>query len=189
MSFSLRKGDKILFVGDNEIAHTTLFEILSGRMEADSGSYKWGVTTTQAYMPKEVDAFFENKNITLIDWLREFSEDQSENFIRGFLGKMLFSGEETLKKANVLSGGEKARCMLSRMMLKEANVLLFDGPTNHLDLESITALNDALVKFPGTLMLVTHDQEFAQTVSNRIIEVSQKGCVDHQISYEEYLNG
>lgn len=186
VSFSLRRGDKVLFVGENEIAKTTLFQILMGEMQADSGEFKWGVTTNYAYLPKDNNSYFEGKTMNLIDWLREFSEDKSENFIRGFLGRMLFSGEETLKAAGVLSGGEKVRCLLSKMMLQGPNVLLLDGPTNHLDLESITSLNNAVVAFPGTVLLATHDQTFAETASNRVMEFKGSKVLDHQLTYEEY---
>jgi len=190
VTFQIKKGDKILIIGDNEIANTALFQIIAGVMPADaaaSGSFRWGVTTTQAYLPKDHNDFFEGKDLNLIDWLREYSEDKSENFIRSFLGRMLFSGEETLKKANVLSGGEKVRCMLAKMMLTGGNVLLLDGPTNHLDLEAITALNDALIAFPGTIVFATHDREFAESLSSRVIEIRGGRIFDHQISYAEYL--
>lgn len=187
ISFSLRKGDKVIFVGQNEIAKTTLFQILMGEVKPDEGTYKWGVTTSQSYLPKDHNPYFEGKEMNLIDWLREFSEDKSENFIRGFLGRMLFSGEETLKSANVLSGGERVRCLLSKMMLQGPNVLLFDGPTNHLDLESITALNNAVISFPGTVLLVTHDQYFAETATNRLLEIKDAKLIDHQNTYAEYL--
>ena len=152
VSFMMNKDDKIAFVGADEIAKTTLFKILAGEMEADSGSFKWGVTTSQAYFPKDNAEYFEGVDLTLVDWLRQYSpNDQTENFLRGFLGRMLFSGEEVHKKASVLSGGEKVRCMLSKMMLSGSNVLLLDEPTNHLDLESITALNNGLINFKGSL--------------------------------------
>jgi ATPase subunit of ABC transporter with duplicated ATPase domains len=187
LTFTIKKGEKVLILGDNEIANSTLFQIVTGAVAADAGTYRWGVTTTQGYLPKDSNAFFDGKDLNLIDWLREYSEDKSENFIRSFLGRMLFSGEETLKKANVLSGGEKVRCMLAKMMLTGGNVLLLDGPTNHLDLEAITALNDALIAFPGTLLFATHDREFAESVSNRVIEIRGGKLYDHQISYAEYL--
>lgn len=158
-----------------------------GETKADSGTFRWGVTTSQGYLPKDHNSFFEGKEVNLIDWLREYSEDKSENFIRAFLGRMLFSGEETLKMATVLSGGEKVRCLLSRMMLIGGNVLLLDGPTNHLDLEAITALNNALITFPGTVLFTTHDQQFAESVSNRVIEIRDGKLIDHQITYPEYL--
>ena len=187
VSFTLKKGDKVAFVGPNGPAKTVLFKILAGEMEADAGSFKWGVTTTQAYLPVDNSAFFDGINLSLVDWLRQYSEDQDESFVRGFLGRMLFSGEESLKQASVLSGGEKVRCMLSRMMLSGANVLLLDEPTNHLDLESITALNDGLIAFAGTLLFVSHDHEFIQTIANRIIEITPSGVVDRAMTYDEYL--
>ena len=158
-----------------------------GELEPDSGSYKWGVTTSQSYFPKDNTEFFEGVDLSLVDWLRQFSEEKSESFIRGFLGRMLFSGEEALKNANVLSGGEKVRCMLSRMMLSGANVLLLDEPTNHLDLESITSVNNGLINFSGTILFASHDHQFVQTVANRIIEITPKGLMDRQMSYDEYL--
>ncbi|MTV49225.1 ATP-binding cassette domain-containing protein [Heliobacillus mobilis] len=187
ISFTVNKGDKIALVGPNGLAKTTLFQILMGEMEADSGEFKWGITTSQAYFPKDNSAYFENCDLNLIDWLRQFSKDQEEGFVRGFLGRMLFSGEESLKKASVLSGGEKVRCMLSRMMLSGANVLLMDEPTNHLDLESITALNNGLMSFDGTLLFVSQDHQFTQTVANRIIEITPDGLVDKLMTFDEYL--
>lgn len=187
VSFIVNKGDKIAFAGANELAKTTLFQILMGELEPDSGSYKWGVTTSQAYFPKDNSEFFEGVDLSLVDWLRQFSDEKSESFIRGFLGRMLFSGEEALKNANVLSGGEKVRCMLSRMMLSGANVLIFDEPTNHLDLESITSVNNGLINFSGTILFTSHDHQFVQTVANRIIEITTGGVMDRQMSYDEYL--
>lgn len=189
ISFIVNKDDKIAFVGKNELAITTLFKILMGEMEADSGSFKWGITTSQAYFPKDNSKYFEDQgDLNLIEWLRQYSpEDQSESFLRGFLGRMLFSGEEVFKKASVLSGGEKVRCMLSKMMLSGSNVLIFDEPTNHLDLESIQALNNGLVAFKGSILFTSHDHQFVQTVANRIIEITPKGLVDKQSSYDEYL--
>ena len=184
----MNKGDKIALVGPNEAAKTALFKILTGELEADSGSYKWGVTTSQAYFPKDNAEYFESSELNLVDWLRQFSpKDDSESFLRGFLGRMLFSGEEVLKKANVLSGGEKVRCMLSKMMLSGANVLLLDEPTNHLDLESITALNNGLINFKGSLIFSSHDHQFIQTIANRIIEITPNGVIDKQLTYDEYL--
>jgi len=188
INFIVNKGDKIAFVGPEGLAKTTLFKILMGEMEADSGSFKWGVTTSQAYFPKDNNEYFEGADLNLIDWLRQFSRDQEESFIRGFLGRMLFSGEESLKEVSVLSGGEKVRCMLSRMMLSGANVLLLDEPTNHLDLESITSLNNGLINFEGTLLFVSHDHQFIQTIANRIIEITPNGLVDRQMPYDEYLD-
>jgi ATPase subunit of ABC transporter with duplicated ATPase domains len=188
INFLVNKGDKIALIGRNELAITTLYKILMGELEADNGSYKWGVTTSQAYFPKDNGKYFENGDLNIMDWLRQFSpDDQSETFLRGFLGRMLFSGEEVHKKASVLSGGEKVRCMLSKMMLSGANVLLFDEPTNHLDLESIQALNNGLIAFKGTIMFSSHDHQFVQTVANRIIEITPKGIIDKQMSYDEYL--
>ncbi|MFD0868426.1 MULTISPECIES: ABC-F family ATP-binding cassette domain-containing protein [Paenibacillus] len=187
VSFVVNKGDKIALVGPYGNAKTALFQILMGEMEADEGSYTWGVTTTQAYFPKDNARYFEN-DLTLVDWLRQFSKEQDESFIRGFLGRMLFSGEEALKKSSVLSGGEKVRCMFSKMMLSGANVLLMDEPTNHLDLESITALNNGLIDFDGTLIFVSHDHQFIQTIANRIIEITPNGLIDKQMTYDEYLD-
>ncbi|WP_078547868.1 ABC-F family ATP-binding cassette domain-containing protein [Litchfieldia alkalitelluris] len=188
ISFIVNKGDKIALVGKNEIAITTLFKILVGEMEADSGSFKWGVTTSQAYFPRDNSRYFEKSDVTLVDWLRQFSpNDQSESFLRGFLGRMLFSGEDVMKKASVLSGGEKVRCMLSKMMLSGSNVLLLDDPTNHLDLESITALNNGLIAFKGSMLFTSHDHQFVQTIANRIVEITPNGLVDKQMTYDEYL--
>jgi ATPase subunit of ABC transporter with duplicated ATPase domains len=188
VSFTLKKGDKVAFTGPNSIGKTVLFRILMGELEPDEGSFKWGVTTTQSYLPKDNAAFFDGVQMNLVDWLRQFSPDPDETFVRGFLGRMLFSGEESLKAAGVLSGGEKVRCMLSRMMLSGANVLLLDEPTNHLDLESITALNDGLIAFTGTMLFVSHDHEFIQTIANRIIEIMPAGVIDRMTTYDEYLD-
>ncbi len=183
----VNKGEKIAFVADNTLALTTLFKILMGEAKADSGTFKFGQTVTTAYLPNENAEFFKSDE-NLIDWLREFSPgEKDEVYIRGFLGKMLFSGQETLKKCNVLSGGEKVRCMLSRMMLQEANVMVLDDPTNHLDLESITALNNSLKDFPGTLLFTSHDHTFTQTIADRIIEISPNGFIDKLGTYDEYL--
>ncbi|MGG4036909.1 ABC-F family ATP-binding cassette domain-containing protein [Heyndrickxia ginsengihumi] len=188
ISFTMNKDDKIAIVGENELAKTTLFKILAGEMEPDSGSYRWGVTTSQSYFPKDHSTYFENGDLNLVDWLRQYSPiDQSESFLRGFLGRMLFSGEEVKKKANVLSGGEKVRCMLSKMMLSGANVLLLDEPTNHLDLESITALNNGLIRFKGSMLFASFDHQFVQTIANRIIEITLNGLIDKTMSYDEYL--
>lgn len=187
VSFLVTKGDKIAFVGPDGLAKTTLFKILMGEMEADTGEFKWGVTTSQAYFPKDNSSYFDGVELSLVDWLRQFSQDQEESFIRGFLGRMLFSGEESLKAANVLSGGEKVRCMLAKMMLSGANVLLLDEPTNHLDLESITSLNNGLISFDGTMLFVSHDHQFIQTIANRIIEITPNGIIDRRMTYEEYL--
>ncbi len=187
VSFRVNKGDKIAFVGENEIAQTTLFKILVGELEPDSGSFKWGVTTTQSYFPKDNTEFFENCDLNLIDWLRQFSEDQTESYLRGFLGRMLFAGEDSLKPAKVLSGGEKVRCMLSRMMLSGANVIILDQPTNHLDLESITAVNDGLIDFKEIVLFTSHDHQFVQTIANRIIELTEDGMIDRLGSYDDFL--
>ncbi len=187
LSFIVNKGDKIAFAGTNELAKTTLFQILTGEMEPDTGEYKWGITTSQSYFPKDNTKYFDGIDLSLVDWLRQFSEEKSESFIRGFLGRMLFSGEEALKNASVLSGGEKVRCMLSRMMLSGSNVLILDEPTNHLDLESITAVNNGLMNFDGTILFTSHDHQFVQTVANRIMEITPKGLMDRQMTYDEYL--
>ena len=188
VSFTLNKGDKAIILASNDLAQTVLFQIIMGEIEADSGSFTWGVTTSQEYLPSDNAKFFNNPEDTLIDWLRPYSPDKYEAYIRGFLGKMLFSGEEALKKAKVLSGGEKVRCMLSKMMLSNANVLLFDRPTNHLDLESITSLNEGLIRFTGTILFSAHDHQFIQTVANRIIDLRKKD-VSAEIyqTYDEYL--
>ena len=187
VSFTIETGDKVVFLAKNDLVKTTLLSILAGEIEPDSGSYTWGVTTSQAYMPRDNSAYFNNTDVNLIEWLRPYSPDEHEAFIRGFLGRMLFSGDETLKKVSVLSGGEKVRCMLSKLMLSGANVLLFDNPSDHLDLESITSLNKALIKFKGTILFGAHDHEFIQTVANRIIEITPKGIVDKVTTYDEYL--
>ncbi|CAG9621678.1 ABC-F family ATP-binding cassette domain-containing protein [Sutcliffiella rhizosphaerae] len=188
ISFVMNKDDKIALVGGNEIANTTLLKILSGEMEPDSGTFKWGITTSQSYFPKDNSFFFEGIDMNLVEWLRQYSPaDQTESFLRGFLGRMLFSGEEVLKKASVLSGGEKVRCMLSKMMLSGSNVLLLDDPTNHLDLESITALNNGLINFKGSMIFTSHDHQFIDTIANRIIEIAPKGILDKQMKYDEYL--
>jgi ATPase subunit of ABC transporter with duplicated ATPase domains len=184
---TVRKGDKIAFAGDNSLARTTLFQILAGELEQDSGSFRWGVTITSAYFPQENSEFFEH-DMTLIDWLGQYSPPtEGETFARGFLGRMLFSGEEALKKTGVLSGGERVRCMLSRMMLTGANVLILDEPTNHLDLESITALNDGLIAFSEVVLFASHDQEFVATVANRIIEIYEGSAIDRTLDYEDDL--
>ncbi|PHV71711.1 ABC transporter ATP-binding protein [Sporanaerobium hydrogeniformans] len=187
VSFRMNKDDKIVLVGENEMAGTTLLQILIGEMEPDEGSFKWGVTTSQSYFPKDNSEFFNDCDLDLINWLRQFSDDQSESYLRGFLGRMLFSGEEALKPAKVLSGGEKVRCMLSRMMLSGANVVLLDQPTNHLDLESITALNNGLIDFKGNVLFTSHDHQFIQTIANRVIELTEDGLIDRTSTYDEYL--
>lgn len=187
VSFTLKKGDKVAFVGPNALGKTMLFKILMGEEEADKGTFKWGITTSQSYMPSDNASYFDGCDLNLVDWLRQFSKDPDETFVRGFLGRMLFSGEESQKKAGVLSGGERVRCMLSKMMLSEANVLLLDEPTNHLDLESITALNNGLMAFQGTVLFVSHDHEFVQTVANRIIDITPDGVVDRVSTYDDFL--
>ncbi|MHC1681786.1 MAG: ABC-F family ATP-binding cassette domain-containing protein [Clostridiaceae bacterium] len=187
VSFTVLKDDKIAFVGESEIAITALFKILAGEMEPDEGEFKWGVTITKSYFPKDNSEYFEGCELNLVDWLRQYSEEKSESYLRGFLGRMLFSGEEALKNASVLSGGEKVRCMLSRMMLSGSNVLMLDQPTNHLDLESITAVNNGLVDFKSNVLFSSHDHEFIQTIANRIIEINEDGIIDKQTSYDEFL--
>ena len=186
VSFRLDREDKVAFLGD-EIAITTLFNIIMGEDTPDSGDFKWGVTTSQSYLPKNHNKYFDGVEYSLVDWLRQYSEEKSESFIRGFLGRMLFSGEEALKQAQVLSGGEKVRCMLSKLMLSNANVLVLDDPTNHLDLESITSVNKGLEKFPGVLIFNSHDHEMIQTLANRIIEITPNGIMDRKTTLDEYL--
>ena len=188
ISFTINTGDKVVILSKNDIAKTTLFQILADELEPDSGKVEWGVTTSQSYFPKDNSEYFENVDLSLIDWLRQFSEDQHEEYVRGFLGRMLFSGEEARKKAKVLSGGEKVRCMLSKMMLSNANVLLLDNPTDHLDLEAITSLNKSLERFDGTILFTTHDHEFIQTIANKIIEITPKGILEKEMEYDDYLN-
>ncbi|VXC30889.1 ABC-F family ATP-binding cassette domain-containing protein [Maribacter litoralis] len=190
VNINLAKGDKVAIISRDSRASSAFYEIINGNKKADSGTYQWGVTTTQSYLPADNSDFFTN-NINLVDWLRQYAkteEEREEVYIRGFLGKMLFSGEEALKKCTVLSGGEKVRCMLSRMMLMRANVLMLDEPTNHLDLESITAFNNSLKNFKGTVLFTTHDHEFAQTVANRIIELTPKGNIDRYSTFDEYMS-
>jgi len=188
ISFIVNKGDKIVLLSRNEIARTTLLKILMGEMEPDEGTFKWGVTITKSYLPKDNTSYFENSDYNLIDWLRQYSPDQKDQtFIRGFLGKMLFSGEEALKNVSVLSGGEKMRCMFSRLMLSGANVLLLDEPTNHLDLESIKAVNDGLIAFKGTALFTSHDHQFIETIANRVIEITPSGLFDKVIDFDEFL--
>ena len=188
VSFRVNNGDKIAFVGENEIANTTLFKIIMGELEPDAGSYKWGVTIATSYFPLDNSDFFNGCNLNLVEWLSQYSQDTSETFLRGFLGKMLFSGDEVYKPVKVLSGGEKVRCMLSRMMLFGSNMLVLDQPTNHLDLESITAVNEGLIAFKGGVLFASHDHEFIQTIANRIIEIQPDGSiVDKLCSYDEYI--
>ena len=187
VSFEVNKGDKIAVISDNSLAITSLFQILSKEINADSGSFEWGVTITMSTLPNENSGFFKEP-LSLIDWLRQYSEDKDETFIRGFLGKMLFSGEESLKKCTVLSGGEKVRCMLSKLMLESGNFLILDEPTNHLDLESITAMNNALIAFPGTVLFTSHDHQFTHTLANRVIELTPHGMLDKLMTYDEFLS-
>lgn len=188
ISFRVNRDDKIAFIGESELAQTTLFKILVGELEPDTGTIKWGQTITKSYFPKDNSEFFEGVNLNLVDWMRQYSEDQSESFVRGFLGRMLFSGDDALKPAHVLSGGEKVRCMLSRMMLSGSNVLVLDQPTNHLDLESITALNNGLIDFKEIVLFSSHDHQFIQTIANRIIELTEDGMIDRAMTYDEYLD-
>ncbi len=187
VSFTLNKGDKVAFLGENETAVTTMFQILAGEIEPDEGSYKWGVSTTQSYFPKDNSEYFNTSELNLLRWLEQYSTDTTETFLRGFLGRMLFSGDDVLKPVKVLSGGEKVRCMLSRMMLFGSNVLMLDQPTNHLDLESITSVNNGLKDFKGNILFASHDHEFIATVANRIIEFTPDGIIDRNDNYDEYL--
>lgn len=186
ISFIVNKNDKIAFVGSNELAKTTLFKILAGEMEPDSGSYKWGITTSQSYFPKDSNAEFDN-DLTIADWLTQYSAIKDATYVRGFLGRMLFAGDDGVKKVKVLSGGEKVRCLLSKMMISAANVLIFDEPTNHLDMESITALNNGVIKFPGVILFSCRDHQFVQTTANRIMEILPGGLIDKITTYDEYL--
>lgn len=188
---NLNKGDKVAVISKNSRAVSAFYQIINESQKADSGKFSWGVTTTQSYLPLDNSSFFLDGNLNLVDWLRQYAqteEEREEVFIRGFLGKMIFSGEEALKKSNVLSGGEKVRCMLSRMMMKRANILLLDEPTNHLDLESIQALNNSLINFKGTVLFTSHDHEFSQTVANRIIELTPNGIIDRYTTFDEYIS-
>lgn len=187
ISFSVNKEDKIAFLSDNDLAITTLFEILHGKIQPDAGVVSWGVTIKNSYFPTDNAQFFEDGKYSIIDWLKQYSYDQTDTFVRGFLGRMLFSGEEAKKKTNVLSGGEKVRCMLSKMMLERPNVVTLDGPTSHLDLESITSVNEGLVRFKGTTLFASHDHEFIQTVANRIIDINGTLTEDKYITYDDYL--
>jgi ATPase components of ABC transporters with duplicated ATPase domains len=190
VSFMINANDKVAFVGDDELARTTLFKIIMGEMEPDEGSFKWGITTSQAYFPKDNNEYFENCDDSLIDWLRPFAKDgeRYDADIRGWLGRMLFSGDEATKSAKVLSGGERVRCMLCKMMISGANVLIMDEPTNHLDLESITALNEGLMDFKGTLLFDSHDHQFVHTIANRVIELCPNGLIDRTETYDEYID-
>ena len=186
ISFTVKRDDKIALLADNELAKTVLFQIIAGEIEPDEGELVWGTTITQNYFPKDNNYLFES-DMLLVDWLRQYSKDPDETYVRGFLGRMLFSGEEALKKVNVLSGGEKVRCVLSKMMLSGANFLMFDEPTNHLDMESITSVNEGMTKFKGVMIFTSHDHQLTQTVANRIIEIKEEGIVDRECSYNEYL--
>ncbi|MCB0428101.1 MAG: ABC-F family ATP-binding cassette domain-containing protein, partial [Mangrovimonas sp.] len=189
VDINLAKSDKVVVFSRDSRATSAFYQILNNKEKADSGKFNWGVTTTQSYLPLDNSEYFQN-NLTLVDWLRQWAtteEEREEVYIRGFLGKMIFSGEEALKKSNVLSGGEKVRCMISRMMMIRANVLMLDEPTNHLDLESITAFNNSLKNFKGTVLFTTHDHEFAQTVANRVIELTPNGIIDRYMTFDEYM--
>ncbi len=191
VDINLQKGDKVAVISKNSRAVTAFYQIITDNDKSDSGKFSWGVTTTQSYLPLDNSEYFKDGSLNLVDWLRQYAqteEEREEVFLRGFLGKMIFSGEEALKKSNVLSGGEKVRCMLSKMMMKRANILLLDEPTNHLDLESIQALNNSLINFKGTVMFTTHDHEFAQTVANRVIELTPKGVIDRYTTFDDYLS-
>jgi ABC superfamily ATP binding cassette transporter, ABC protein len=188
---NLKKGDKVAVISKNSLAITEFFQVISGTTEPAKGEYKWGVTTNQSYMPLDNTNYFQDQTLNLVDWLRQYTkndEERHEEFVRGFLGRMLFSGDEALKSCTVLSGGEKMRCMFSRMMLQKANILLLDEPTNHLDLESITALNNSLMSFKGNILISSHDHELLQTVCNRVIEITPKGIIDREMTYDEYLD-
>ena len=191
VDLNLNRGDKVAVISKNSKATTAFYQIIAGNEEPLEGKFNWGVTTTQSYLPSDNSEFFQNGDLNLVDWLRQYAkteEEREEVFLRGFLGKMIFSGEEALKKSNVLSGGEKVRCMLSRMMMTRANILMLDEPTNHLDLESIQSLNNSLINFKGTVLFTTHDHEFAQTVANRIIEITPNGVIDKYATFDEYLD-
>jgi ATPase subunit of ABC transporter with duplicated ATPase domains len=187
VSFTIKKGQKVVFLAKSEVATTALFKILVGELTPDAGKFEWGITTTRAFLPNDNSEYFKDAKLDLINWLRQYSKDQTETFLRGFLGRMLFSGEEALKKCNVLSGGEKVRCMLSKMMLSGSNVLVMDNPTNHLDLETITSVNEGMIDFKGTLLFTSHDHEFIQTVANRVISIEDRGVRDEECTYDQFL--
>ncbi len=187
LTFTINKADKVSILSKEPLSISALFDVLMGVEKPDAGAFKWGITTSQSYFPRDNSEFFSDGNLNLVDWLRQYSKDKDESYIRGFLGRMLFTGEESLKKCTVLSGGEKVRCMLSKMMMESANVLIMDDPTNHLDLESITALNNALMEFKGTMLFYSHDYQFINTVATRIIELGPNGFIDKTMTYEEYL--
>ncbi|MCA9978078.1 MAG: ATP-binding cassette domain-containing protein, partial [Anaerolineales bacterium] len=185
-NLTVNPGDKIAFIGPNDLVKTTLFQVLMDEVEPDYGTFRWGTTITPAYFPKENAVYFDT-DLNLVDWLRQYSPDDSDTFVRGYLGRMLFSGEEALKNTRVLSGGEKVRCMLARTMLSGANALLLDEPTNHLDLEAITALNDGLINFPEVVLFASHDYQFVETIANRIVEIAPGGVIDRAMKLEEYV--
>ncbi len=187
VSFKVNRGDKIAFVGENDTGVTTLFKILMGEMEPDSGSFKWGISTSQSYYPNDSSSFFADCELSILKWLEQYAKDTTETYLRSFLGRMLFSGDDVLKPVNVLSGGEKVRCMFSRMMMYGSNVLVVDQPTNHLDLESITAVNNGLANFKGVILFASHDHQFVETVANRIIELKEENCIDRVTSFDEYI--
>ena len=189
VSFTLGRNDKVAFISESEQAVTMLFKILMEEEQPDSGTFKWGVSVSTSYMPVDNSAYFNGCELSIIDWIRQYSvKDETETYLRGFLGRMLFSGDDVYKPVNVLSGGEKVRCMFSRMMLFGSNVLVLDRPTNHLDLESITAVNNSLINFKGVVLLASHDHEILQTTANRIIEITPNGCIDRQGTYEDFLS-
>jgi len=187
VTFTVNKGDKIAFISRDGLIVSNFFKILAGEQQPKKGEIKWGVTITKSYVPNDNSSYFQNADLNLVDWLRQFSAEKDETFIRGFLGRMLFSGEESLKKCTVLSGGEKVRCMMSKTMLEEANFLILDEPTNHLDLESITALNNGLIDYQGTVVFTSHDHTFTHTIANRIIELTPNGMLDKMMTYDDYL--
>lgn len=187
VTFRVNKGDKIAFLSENELAVTTLFKIIMGELEPDEGEFKWGISTSQSYFPKDNNKFFDGCELSILEWLKQYSSDNDSSYLRGFLGKMLFSGDDVLKPVNVLSGGEKVRCMLSRMMMFGANVLVMDQPTNHLDLEAITAVNNGMIDFKGNILFSSHDHQFIDTIANRIIEIREVGIIDKMCSYDEFL--
>jgi len=187
INFVMGRDDKIALIGDNENAITAMFKVLAGELDPDEGEIKWGVSTTQAYFPKDNSEFFDGGDLELIDWIRQFSEDKRESYLRTFLGRMLFTGDDVYKKVEVLSGGEKVRCMLSKLMLSGASILLLDQPTNHLDLESVAALNNGIIDFGGNVIFTTHDHQLIQTVANRIIEFKDGGIIDRAMTYDEYV--
>ena len=186
VTFTVKRDDKIAFLSDNELAKTVLFQIIAGEIEPDEGSLEWGTTITKDYFPKDNNYLFE-KDMNIVEWLRQYSKDPDETYVRSFLGRMLFSGEEALKKVKVLSGGEKVRCVLSKLMLSGANLLIFDEPTNHLDMESITALNEGMTRYKGNILFTSHDHQLTQTVANKIIDLSNGNVVVRECTYDEYI--